>query len=501
MKKLYLILGLMSVVLSGCFKDEGNYDYRDINEVQISGLPEDMEIYYRNVDTLRALPEVAGNLDDGDQSRYYYEWKAISRAQVGSASAASSYVIGNQKQLDYFVVLPDNEYDVYCCVKDTLTRVTWKSSFPIKVTTELNDGWLVLSDVNNTCKVDLISLSAKESMVVRDVFEDFPVLKGPKALQSVFNMNNLQFGTDPRYYLLSESGCYKINIADYKWDESTHISYEMMEVPENFSPGLRASGYGWELVLSRNIAFGVRKSFGAAGPFGLSCNHLTNSEQEFEVAEAVGYHPFYYVYNGTQVLYDITNKRFVKLAFDLLSCEEIVATAPYFPWTTGKDFVFMTNTPFDGGTTYTILEDADTHKRYMYMMKINSGITQRKFLTLDDAPEIENAEHFAVYPFSNWLYYAVGNKVYQYDMNGHCATPILLKDETVTMLKFHIFTGMSIDAKIQGKLVVGSVDDTDSELNGHIRFYQIPDSWEEHFEDPGSYDHFGQPVDVVYSAK
>ena len=500
MKKIYFVLGVLSLFLSGCFKDEGNYVYHDINEVEISGLPEEREIYYRNVDTLKASPVVAGNLDAGDQSRYYYEWKAVARGQAGS-SGTSSYVLGNEKELNYFVVLPDSEYDIYCNVKDTLTRVTWKNSFPIKVTTELNTGWLVLSDVDNRCKVDLISLSAKESMVVRDVYRDLPELYGPKALQSVFNMNGLQFGTEPRFYLLSESGSYKLDVVKYEWDEANHILYEMMEYPENFKPGVRAAGYGWELIVAKNTVYGVSKPFGMAGPFGLPCNHLTDSEETFEVAEAVGYYPYYYVYNGARILYDITNKRFVKLAANMLSCEEIVAASPHFPWTTGKDFVYMTSTPYDGSSTYTILEDSDTHRRYLYMMKIASGITQRKFLPLDDATDIDKAEHFAVYPSANWLFYAVGNTVYQYDMNGNVTNPIVLENEEITLLKFHIFTGLTSDPKIQGQLVVGSVDRSSSGLNGRVRFYQVPTAWGDSFGDPVPYEHFGTPVDIVYTAK
>ncbi len=86
-------------------------------------------------------------------------------------------------------------------------------------------------------------------------------------------------------------------------------------------------------------------------------------------------------------------------------------------------------------------------------------------------------------------------------MNGHSATPIALEDESVTFLKFHIFTGLSSDAKIQGQLVVGSIDLSSSELNGNVRFYQIPTSWEEKFEEPEPYTHFGRPVDIVYTQK
>lgn len=495
MKKLYWFGCVLGLILTACFKDEGNYIYHDINEVQISGLPEEMKIYYRNVDTLRAEPVVSGNLDEGDQSRYYYEWKAVSRST--GAESSSSFILGTEKKLNYFVVLPDNEYDIYCCVKDTLTRVTWNRSFPIRVTTELNAGWLVLSELQGNCKLDLISLSAKQNVVVHDVFQDFPDLKGPKALQSCYNMNNAQYNTDPRFYLMSESGCYKLNVSDYTWNEEGNIFYEMMEYPVDYSPTLRAAGYGWEFIASPRSAYGVSKPYGVAGPFGLPCNHLTNSEEYFDIAEAIGYYPHYYYSNGARVVYDITNRRFLKLANNMLSCEEIVAQETYFPWVTGKDFVYMGNTPYDGGSTYTILKDPVTGKLAMYMMRIASGISQRKYVELDEAPEIDKATCFAVYPASNWLFYAVENTVYQYDLNGHFEK-IVFADEKITFLKFHIFTGLSADENIQRQLVVGTIDNTLDELNGHMYFYKVPTSWGDRFEVIGSYDSFGIPVDVVY---
>lgn len=498
MRKLYLLSCLITILLLSCFKDEGNYIYNDINEVKISGLPEEVEIYYRNVDTLRAKPVVEGNLDAGDHSRYYYEWKAVSRPK--GAETSSSFVIGQEKELNYFVVLPDNEYDIYCCVKDTLTRVTWNSSFPIKVTTELNAGWLVLSELEGNCKLDLISLSAKQNVVVRDVFQDFPKLEGPKALQYCFNMNNVQYRTDPRFYLLSEGGCYKLDVENYQWAEEGNIFYEMMESPENYVPGIRAAGYGWEFVASHGMAYGVSKPFGMAGPFGLPCNHLTDSEDYFEVAEAIGFYPHYYYSNGIRVLYDITNKRFLRLANNMLSCEEILVEETYFPWTTGKDFVYMGNTPYDGGSTYAILKEPQSENLSMYMMRIGTGITQRKYVELNDAPDISKAECFAVYPASNWLFYAVGNTIYQYDLNGHYEK-IVLEGMKVTFLKFNIFTGLSPDESVQRQLVVGCIDETTGGLNGHMCFYKVPTSWGDEFELIGEYSSFGKPVDAVYVAK
>ena len=498
MKRIYIILGLICLLFSGCFKDDGNYDYRDINEVQITGLPEEMKIYYRNVDTLKASPAVEGNLDEGDQSRYYYQWQAVSKGQTGTTT--SSYIIGTEKELNYFMVLPDAEYDVYCCVKDTLTRVTWKSSFPIKVTTELNSGWLVLSEVNNACKLDLISLSGKESKVIRDVFAELPVLKGPKRLQSVFNMYTEGVGA-PRYYLMSESGCYKLNVSDYGWDEALNIRYEMMEYPEGLVSEFRGAGMGWELLIANKAVYGAN-AMGVASPFGLPANYITGTEDYFDVAETAAYNMGYSAYMPKKVLYDMTNRRFVQLASSYRSCELITAAETKFTWNTGKDFVYSTTTPFAKSTTYTILEEPDSHKRFIYIMSLSSGITQSNMVDLSAATDIEKAKCFAVYPSLNWLFYAVDNLVYLFDMNKNLTTPIRLTNETITLLKFNIFTEVNVNPTIQAQLIVGSVDNSGPALNGRLRFYTVPTSWSlEPFEEPVPYDYFGKPVDVMYTTK
>ena len=55
---LFLVMLFITVVLSACFDDKGNYDYHEINELHITGLPEELQVKYRNVDTLRATPVI-----------------------------------------------------------------------------------------------------------------------------------------------------------------------------------------------------------------------------------------------------------------------------------------------------------------------------------------------------------------------------------------------------------------------------------------------------------
>lgn len=499
---LFLLTIFMTVVVLGCFDDKGNYDYHEINELQITGLPTEMQMKYRNADTLRVTPVIEATADDGSMSdRYSFKWEAVSQLKVGETQT-TSYVIGEERELNYFVEIPDGEYDVNCLVKDTITRVTWKGSFKLKVTTQLNEGWLVLSDVEGYARLDLISMSSKEDVVVRDLLREAPRLKGPKGLNVVFDMYYVQWGTDPRFYLMTETTTATLDVATYEWDEGNDIRYEMLEYPVDFVASNRTAGMGWELLVSDKYVFGGT-TFGQQVLFGVPINFIAgDNENYFNVAPAVGVNTSYSAYNPNRILYDTSNKRFVMIANSMKNCELMSAKEAEFPWKTGKEFVYMANSRYDAGTVYAILQDTEApYSRYLYAMKVGAygGVTQTKFMKLD-YPEIEKATCFAVHPSLPWLFYAVGNTVYHFDLEGHQIDPIHLAGETITMLKFNLFMGMYPNSTMQNKLIVGSVK-SGAGLNGVVRTYDVPTVFGDEFGTPTIHDGFGKPVDVTYREK
>ena len=507
---LFLITLFITVVLSACFDDKGNYDYHEINELQITGLPEELQVKYRNVDTLRATPVIEATADDGSMpDRYSFKWEAVSELKAGETQT-TSYLIGEEENLSYFVELPDGEYNVNCLVKDTITRVTWKGTFKLRVTTQLNEGWLVLSDVNGNARLDLISMSAKEDMVVRDILQDAPELKGPKKINSVYQMYYNQWGTDLRFYIVTETATAALDVATYQWDEANEIRYEMLEYPADFSATNRTAGMGWELLVSDKYVFGGT-TFGQEVLFGVPINYLTGDNGNyFNVASAVGVNTSSTAMYNDIILYDTSNKRFVKLATGgMRNCELMSVKESLFSWETGKDFVWMENSLYDGGTTYAILQDTEApYTRYLYVMGMPSfgaGGAQKKFIELDGYPEIENATCFAVHPNNPWVFYAVGNTVYYFDLEGHKAEPIHLDSETITMLKFNLFRGINsaydpVCNALQRKLIVGSVK-SGGELNGVVHTYDLPTVIGDDFVESTMHSGFGTPVDVTYREK
>lgn len=511
MKNIYYLLWVIALLFAGCYEDLGNYDYHEINEIVIKGLPEEEVLKYRLSDTLQVEAIVEGNLDEGDMSRYYYTWKAVSKDASGG-SQSTSYILGNEARLNYFVQLPDNRYEVYCYVKDTLTRVTWQATFDLKVTSVLNDGWLILSDLDGYARLDMISLAGKEAMLVHDLLpKEMPAQKGPRKLCYVYNM--MTSANNGRMYLLSESGANKLNTSDYTWDEANSLEYEMAEYPANYAPDLITAGFGWEAIVGRNSLY-VESNAGAGGPvlFSLPLNftevektdgsgNVVMEKEYFELAPMLGSLVGYSAYNPMKFVYDVTHKRF--LTTDMKKCAYPKVKEDKFKFQTGLDYVTMGVgiKGFNQNSVYIILEKLPEHRRYLYTLNLSgSGAVQGDSLELK-AAGIEQATAFAFHPSLTYLFYAVGGVVYEYDFSQPQvkAQPVItLENETISLLKFNIFRGLSAKPAFQNQLIVGSKM-ADSGLSGRVRMYEVPVVFGKPFDlKVPYYDGIGVPVDVTY---
>ena len=408
--------------------------------------------------------------------------------------------------------LPDNSYEVYCYVKDTLTRVTWQATFDLKVTSVLNDGWLILSDLEGYARLDMISLAGKEPMMVHDLLpREMPAQKGPRKLCYVYNMMTSAY--NGRMYLLSESGANKLNTSDYSWDEANSLEYEMAEYPADYAPDLITAGFGWEAIVGQNSLY-VESNAGAGGPvlFSLPLNftevektdesgNVVVEKEYFELAPMLGSLVGYSAYNPMKFLYDVTHKRF--LTTNMKKCTYPAVQENKFKFQTGLDYVAngVGLKGFNQNAVYTILEKLPEHRRYLYILNLNgSGATQGDSLELK-ATRIEQATAFAFHPSLTYLFYAVGGVVYEYDFSRPDvkAEPVItLEDETVTLLKFNIFRGMMAKPDFQNQLIVGSKTSA-AGLNGKVRMYDVPVVFGKPFDlEVPCYEGIGVPVDVTY---
>lgn len=511
----YTLLFILAVLLaSGCYKDLGNYDYSEVNQVQFSGFPNELQYVYSNVDTLRVSPTVSATLAQDDLSRYFFKWQAV--VKVGAVGGKTMFDLdSNTLRLDYFVRLPEAEYTVYLLAQDRETGITWRQGFDLKVTSATNEGWLILSDADGYCRLDMVSTSTKEEQMVRNLWEYSPLSyrKGPRALAHWADMYATS-GAHP-VYLLSDDGAVKLHPDDFSYDYLNEVMYEFGKWDPSFVPTCMRGNYSnfWRFCIGPNGVY-AKEDMTSGSVYGIRLNKLEGESEYFGVAPAIGMPADPYNYQPSVILYDTTNRRFVQMASNLQGMRMPSAPEAYFPFRTGKRFVYMTGTMHDGGEIFTILKD-DAGKYWLYGLKVGNfaALSQVKghYLQLD-APEIERATAFAVHPILYYLFYAVGDKIYQYDITSGRSRilPVTLADgsvtqqlkgETITLLKFNIFV-LGTYSKPQGsvdmqyRLIVGS-HGTDNAA-GRVRMLDIATSLDAPASVYHDYDGFGKVVDVVY---
>lgn len=144
---IYILLFLfIALFVTSCYDDKGNYNYTDLNDVQLSKIEES---YTRTAfqDTLRINPEIHAENADA----FTYRWTI--RAQK-SGNTDTAAVIGTRKVLDFPVNLRQGIYDILLFVTDD-RKLERTFQTQLHVETQFSRGFYVLKEVENHGELDL----------------------------------------------------------------------------------------------------------------------------------------------------------------------------------------------------------------------------------------------------------------------------------------------------------------------------------------------------------
>ena len=124
------------VLITGCYNDNGNYDYSEINEVKIkfSHTTND-SLFVASGDTIYLNPEI---IYDGDSVNLSYEWK-IFDASLTKDLITNEYpkatIISDSCDLCYNVAEGPGQYILVYTVTDKTNQVKFYYSFDVSVQT------------------------------------------------------------------------------------------------------------------------------------------------------------------------------------------------------------------------------------------------------------------------------------------------------------------------------------------------------------------------------
>ena len=485
MKYKYLLFLALAWCVISCYDDKGNYDYKEINELKISGIED--KVYYEKiafVDSLKIYPEIESPWYNDDHERYQFTWKLIpSTADVNVDGDTIDYVVSQEKNLILPITEKVGTYRGFFIVSDPGNGISWYKNFYLRVRTLTSEGWMVLCDKGGESRLDIIfNVNENEDMIAHDLWQELNFRTG----KPIKLINSYRTGGGSARLFISEKGTYNMDKLDLHVGEDNNLRWEFGAQPEKVE--VRASGISqfgsqtsyWIVVDKNGDAYlNDKKIWGSI--FDFPINKL-EGKTPFVAAPFVGVN-YVSTYSGPSVMmYDETNKQFVEV-IDGASYPSVMKFngTQLFSAQTGQDMVHLESTK--NGYNYAILRDPRTGKYFFYGIILNaSGKNTQEYYGEVFGPNLDRVKQFACHHMYPYLFYAVDNKVYQFDMShpDRAAKEVLsFPGETIQVIKFTAFVAWEAykdweRARNYQLLVATNVEDKDENGCGIVRMYDVP---------------------------
>ena len=489
-----LLLGFLTVI-AACSSDKGNYNYRNLNEVQI-GLADSYSVLIR--DRLTIVPQLSASSGTMAPNDYIYEWKVYDEG-----GAAEPVVIGQTAQLDYYVSLLPGNYTLVFTVQEKEANVFYRHEAQLEVKTTTSHGWLVLCNEKDRVRLDMISHVTGETY--------YDLLKGTE-LEYWQEPRQLVYASDMAepYYLVAGSGTTRLSNNEFSWNESYLIENEFAGGQFAGKVAFMANNWPGKIIIDEARNAYYCSTLMGDGLFGDVRRNETGTQKKY----VAGYNaleqqhlPFFLLWDYTYRNFVVCADQFASIGLDS-SKDMPVANLPAIGFPVVNDDLFdwpnrqngaapygveveVENTRYDKnqsgqGMTYALLHNSTFCHLYGVILgnlvcltegseKYGYAYEKSYYADLSSCTDIIAATHFAASSLKTMLYYAVGGKVYA--VNFASGTPearlqIDLGDEEITLLKFNLFQGDDPDNRTYD-LIVGS---TTADGEGVVRIYDGFDS-------------------------
>ena len=235
MKNIYRILLFLAVLsLSSCYKDEGNYDYREMPKVTINGIPEKCEAFIGS--NLKVPVEIV--YENGAYEDVSYEWRLQGK------------VISTEKDLDVMVNFEakPNQYADFSVI-DNATGLRTIKIFTMDVSTEFSKGWMILSNESDHSELSYIR---PDGRLYDNIYEK---LNGEKlsanAVQIKEHWLPWSDKTGEIFIGAPEGPNHAVELDGNTFKRMVYSKDEFLEgAPDNFAPVSFEAVGGWDYMFS-----------------------------------------------------------------------------------------------------------------------------------------------------------------------------------------------------------------------------------------------------------
>lgn len=413
---IHTLLLIAMLLLVACYKDKGNYNYTQISEMTINGLPDTLNTLL--LDTLKIQPSITQQ--GVNNGTYGYEWFVV------DYKANTRTTVANTLALRMPVTIGIGTYPLVFKVTDKNTGISSTKEITMIVKSLLSNGALLLEEGSQGGDLSQVTPDYK---VYRNLYSQVnkgeqltPPLKG---ILGSYNDNNRY----QQQVIFVAAGADPVLLDVQTYAKKGALSQQFQTAPAIMDP----SFYN-----CNNDAYIINggKIYGMQGATENPIKFVAPMAGNYKVAPYL--HPLYSWF-AAFATYDELNGRFAygkQAGGDLLFYPPATGTSTFDLNKIGKKYVYAA--PTANAYVLWILKDTDG-SLHIYIVNPNSNSADAaiQYVAVANAPGMQTAAAYTVSTKVPQLYYGAANQLYLYDYKANNARNLynLPAGESITALQ------------------------------------------------------------------
>ncbi len=405
MKKIINTIALLGLVwLTACYEDKGNYDYRELTQVEISGIKDNYTVY---VDETFNIP-VEVSYKNGTLKDVSYEWRINGK------------VIYTGKDLNVVVDFPVKP-GLYAdfSVIDNETGLKTMKKFTVNVSTPYYNGWLILSDEGDH---SVLSYLRNDGTLFGDIYQE---LNGEQLNGGASTIKEHWTpwgeGTGEVFVGITKGPNYSVDLDGNSLKRVVYNKDEFLGgTPENFFPQNMDCVSNWDYMISNGKLYTryIDRSTDAQYHEGLYVNGAVPGDYSLLPMTMRGN----IIMSNDIIAFDMVSKSYKLLRGGQMSNFNYVndPTKAFIPYNMGKTLLSggatSTESPRDYFITFLKGDDGQYYVQRFYF----SGWGAKSYYSISETvfpkPELIMPDtKWAVCIGRPYVYFTSGNKLYSYN--------------------------------------------------------------------------------------
>lgn len=480
------------ILLTGCYKDDNNYNIDEINQAVISTNQADYAVMQLSELSIQA--DIASSLHENDS--YTYEWKVFEPKEADDYTGRVSYseVLATTKDLKEIIYTPAGKYTLLYTITNNTTGVKSFKTLNLTVNSGFYQGLVVGYQKNNQAELGFIRADGELGY---DLIE---TLNGQKLEGSLQKVNTLIVESLRRMSITTSSNHYHIDVDEFKVMQNKNSLFST--IPMAFGNSFFGSNKMRNPFFIPSDVYYINsgKVYADMGPDFIGSMAGTYS-QEFYY-EAGDYNLFPFLFNGngaaTIYFYDNLNGKFLMAGYNARNLTDVPfhAIDKFDPSNVKKTAIAAMLGYND--EVYYIMRDGSDY--YVYTMiqynAYKAGDVQ--LVNLSSAPEFAKSTIFDARTDQRYIYYAVDNKLYLYDFATNSAGLVLTLDAGEIIADIQVYrTNMwqnSIDEEFNKHIYIAA----NNGEKGKVYQYGLQTDGALSNNAEKVFEGFGQIVDIDY---